>query len=174
MWAVAELPPTVIIIKPHRSLNTWQALFCASHTSMQLISVKWHRNGCLWDFGLCHVRKQCTSYSHTREGHVVISPQVHGQESSCLPFPQVSIFLHLGEERSPDFHICTGRYANIRKMELGRPGTFIESHQAFLISLWFFAVSQRVWTWMRSEKKGEREWQEGWASENPGLVLDAL
>lgn len=95
--ASSRAVPTVTIMKPHGSLSTWQVQFCVSHTSMQLMPVKWHRNGSLWDFGLHHVRKQYTSYSHTWEGHVVVSPPVHGQESS-LPFP-VFIFLHLGEER---------------------------------------------------------------------------
>lgn len=93
-------------MKPHRSLSTWQALFCASHASMQLMPVKWHRNGSLWDFGLHHVRKQYTSYSHTWEGHVVVSPQVHGQESSRLPFPQVSLFSCIWERTGEPWFPC--------------------------------------------------------------------
>lgn len=66
---------------------------------------------------------------------------------------------------SHDFRKGVGRQANVRKMDLRRPETFLEAHQALLRSPCVFAG--RDGTWMRRERSGGCK--EGWASENPGL-----
>lgn len=78
-----------------------------------------------------------------------------GKQPSSFP-AGVFVFLHLGEE-SLDFsclhwEICQrekNRVGKARNISCIPPGIFEQSLA--------FTMSQRDWTWMRSEKKGEQE-----------------
>lgn len=103
----------------------------------QLMFIKWHGSVYLWDFWLCNVREKYTSSSNTHDSLLVASSQVQwvGKVAVFLACGHL-VFLHLGvclEMRKRDLMSIseTGRYASIRKMELGRPAIFLEFHQVF-------------------------------------------